>query len=326
MPYLGIFGLEFEKNCCHIWNQHPQKLSNCKFREKTKMSKLGTKNVWFGYFWAGIWKKYCHICNQHPQICLIAKYHEIMKMPKFGAKKPLFGYFGARISRNYCHIWNQHLRISVIAKFREETKMPKFGTKNALLGYFWPKMLYLGNFDQKYLIWVFLGENFKKTIAIFEISTLKFVYLQNFTKKQKCLNLGPKMLYLGIFGLEFKKNYCHIWNQDPWICLIAKYCEIMKMPKFGSKSALFGYFWARILKDYCHIWNQHLRISIIAKFCEETKMRKFGAKNALYWYFWPKMPFLGIFRQEFLKKLLSYLKSAPSNLSDCKIWQKNKNA
>ena len=84
--------------------------------------------------------------------------------------------------------------------------MPKFETKNALLGYFLPKMPYVGNFDQKYLIWVFLGENFKKTIAIFEISTLKFVYLQNFTKKQKCLNLVPKMPDLCNFGLEFGDN------------------------------------------------------------------------------------------------------------------------
>ena len=40
--------------------------------------------------------------------------------------------------------------------------------------------------------------------------------MQNFSKKQKCLNLGPKMPYLGIyqqklsylsiFGLEFEKN------------------------------------------------------------------------------------------------------------------------
>ena len=53
--------------------------------------------------------------------------------------------------------------------------MTKFGTKNALLGIF----------DQGCLIWVFLGKNFKKGIVIFEISTLKFVYLQDFTKKQK---------------------------------------------------------------------------------------------------------------------------------------------
>ena len=29
--------------------------------------------------------------------------------------------------------------------------------------------------------------------------------LINFVKKWKCLNLGPKMPYLGIFGLEFQK-------------------------------------------------------------------------------------------------------------------------
>ena len=54
------------------------------------------------------------------------------------------------------------------------------------------------------------GLEFSKTIVIFEISTLELVYLQNFVKKQKCLDLGPKMPYLGIFGQEFQKNYCHI--------------------------------------------------------------------------------------------------------------------
>ena len=71
-------------------------------------------------------------------------------------------------------------------------------------------MLDLGVFDQKCLIWVFLGHNFKRTIVIFEIS-------------------------------------------NPCLCLIAEYCEIVKMPKFATKSALFGCFWARILKTCCHI-------------------------------------------------------------------------
>ena len=69
-----------------------------------------------------------------------------------------------------------------------------------------PKMSYLGIFDQKCLNWVFLGKDFKRTIVRFEISTLKFVYLQNFTKKEKCLNLGPKMSDLCIFELEFENN------------------------------------------------------------------------------------------------------------------------
>ena len=52
-------------------------------------------------------------------------------------------------------------------------KMPIFGTKKALLS----------NFDQECFIWVFFGKNFKKTIVKFEISTLKFVFFQNFAKK-----------------------------------------------------------------------------------------------------------------------------------------------
>ena len=67
----------------------------------------------------------------------------------------------------------------------------------------------------------------------------------------------------------------------------------------NNENALFGYFWDRVLKNYCHIWNQHLWISVIAKFHEETKMPKFGTKNALFGYFRPKLPYLGIFGQEF---------------------------
>ena len=35
-------------------------------------------------------------------------------------------------------------------------------------------MTYLGMFDQKSIIWAFLGKNFKNAIVIFELSTLKF--------------------------------------------------------------------------------------------------------------------------------------------------------
>ena len=41
---------------------------------------------------------------------------------------------------------------------------------------------------------------------MFQINTLKFVYLRNFTKKQECLNLGQKMPDLDIFGLKFENN------------------------------------------------------------------------------------------------------------------------
>ena len=169
--------------------------------------------------------------------------------------------------------------------------------QNALFRYFWARTL-------------------KKHCQMWN---LKFVYFQNFMKKQKCLNLEPKMPDLCTFGLEFE-------NKHPWICLIAKFRDKTKMPKFGTENTLFGYFWAGILENYCHIWNQHLRICVNAKFCEETKMLRFGTKCGLFEYFWPTVLYLDIFGLEFKKKLLWYFKSAPLDLSNCKRLWNNKNA
>ena len=36
------------------------------------------------------------------------------------------------------------------------------------------------------------------------------------------------MPYFSIFGLEFEVNYCHVLNQHPRICLIAKFCKKTK--------------------------------------------------------------------------------------------------
>ena len=231
----------------------------------------------------------------------------------------LWGIFGLEFWKNYCHICNQHLRVCLICLF---TKLCKKKKKKSLnLG---PKMPYLGIFDQKCDIWVLLCCNFKKLLS-------------------------------------------HLKTSSPWICLIAKCHDIMKMPKFGTKSALFGYFWARILKNYCHIWNQHPRITVIAKFCKKTNCLNLR----------PKMPYFGIFDQKChslvflgknfnfivtfeistfkfvylqnftrkqkclnlgpkmpnrvfldwnLKTILSYLKLAPPNLPNYKISRKNKNA
>ena len=52
------------------------------------------------------------------------------------------------------------------------------------------------------------GEEFENNIVICEICVLEFVLLQSLVQKQKscrekkrkCLNLGPKMPYLGILG------------------------------------------------------------------------------------------------------------------------------
>ena len=54
--------------------------------------------------------------------------------------------------------------------------------------------------------------------------------------------MGPKIPYLDIFGLEFDKKNCHIVNQYPRICLIGKFQEITKTPKFLTKNASCWYF------------------------------------------------------------------------------------
>ena len=83
-------------------------------------------------------------------------------------------------------------------KFCSKIKSLRFGTKIVLIGYF--RLI------------------FQKTNVEFEISILEFVNMQSFVQKQKKLNLGPKIPYLGIFGLQVSKNHYQIFNQHTVLC------------------------------------------------------------------------------------------------------------
>ena len=91
-----IFGLKFEKNYCHIWNQHLRIHLNAKFHVKWKKIKFGNKITFCGYFCIRIWKNYCHIWKQHPQDYQTKKFHvkeknsEFKKMPCFCTLRPEF--------------------------------------------------------------------------------------------------------------------------------------------------------------------------------------------------------------------------------------------
>ena len=133
-----------------------------------------------------------------------------------------------------------------------------------------PKISYLG----------VLGTNFGEPLWYLKTSPSNLLH---------CKACGKNFVH-GYFWARITKNYSHIWNQNPRICIIAKFYKDSKMSWFGSKNALFRYFEARTWKIYCHVWNQHPRICLIAKSCKKKK--KFLILG-------PKMPYLGILKLEF---------------------------
>ena len=50
LPYFGTFRPEFEKNYCHIWNQHLGICENENFHAKGQKIKFRTKNASLWYF------------------------------------------------------------------------------------------------------------------------------------------------------------------------------------------------------------------------------------------------------------------------------------
>ena len=138
-----------------------------------------------------------------------------------------------------------------------------------------PKTPFLVIFNQKCLILVLLGKNFQKTIVIFENSILKFVYLQNFTKKQKCVNMWQKSLIYVFLGSKFK--------------LILSYLKLVP-----SNSASCKISWK----------NKNTYVS---------------DQKCLIWVFLTKKCLIMVFWGNNLGKIFSCFKSAPSNLSICKI-------
>ena len=75
-------------------------------------------------------------------------------------------------------------------------------------------------------------------------------------KKEKCLNLGPKMSYFHIFGVVFSKA---IFVFRINTLKFAKFHNFGKEENYLSlrkENAFFRYFLARILESYSLVWNQ----------------------------------------------------------------------
>ena len=62
--------------------------------------------------------------------------------------------------------------------------------------------------------------------------------------KKKSLNLGTKMPYLGIFGVEFENNTVIFETNTFEFIYLQNFAK--KRSTFGTKNALFRYFWVAI--------------------------------------------------------------------------------
>ena len=105
--------------------------------------------------------------------------------------------------------------------------------------------------------------------------------------QEKHLNIGPKLLYFGIFEQELEKLlYCGILHQHPQFFRNTKSCPKIKIPKFIIKIALIGYFGLGFQKTNVVFEINILEFVTMQSSTKKQKSFKVETKNIL----------LGIFR------------------------------
>ena len=82
------------------------------------------------------------------------------------------------------------------------------------------------------------------------------------------------------------KNYCHIYNQRPSICVIAKFRAKTRIPKFGTKKVLFGSFGQQFRKTIVLFATSALEFALLQSLVQKIKILISGTKNARFPYFW----------------------------------------
>ena len=115
-----------------------------------------------------------------------------------------------------------------------------------------------------------------------------------FPAKKSFLNAGPKLFYLGTFGLELEKaTVLWFFYISTLKCFQTKFCSKIKILRFGTKIVLIRYFRLKFQKT-----RVEFEMSIL-KFVTRkvsSKNKKKTKKNL-----GPKIPHLGIFGLQFSK-------------------------
>ena len=140
MPHLGIFGLNFEKKLSYLRSE-PSNLSTWKNSWKNENSKIGTKNVLFGYFLAK---------NTEPIIIFQINTLQFGYIQSFAKKSKntwicdqnclIWAFFPNSFKKLLSYFKSVPLSLPN-SKILNKARKPKFWTKNALFLYFWTVML-----------------------------------------------------------------------------------------------------------------------------------------------------------------------------------------
>ena len=87
--------------------------------------------------------------------------------------------------------------------------------------------------------------------------------------------MAPKKLSLGLWA-GMLKNYCHICNQRPPICLIAKFCGKVRTRKFGTKN--LGVLGSNVEKPLSYLQSAYLNLSYCKVWCKKQQSLNSGPK------------------------------------------------
>ena len=156
------------------------------------------------------------------------------------------------------------------------------------------------------LIWTFLGENFKKTMTMFEINSQEFFSIKFFLQNNTNLN------YKGLIGVSLS------WNLDKTIVIVkVSHIEFFKITIFAkqknfdrwTKTALFEYFYIKIWKKLLSYLKSAPSIILKCKVSVKSK------KLQILYQIWINWVFLSCN----FESILPYLKSAPTRLSNARF-------
>ena len=117
-------------------------------------------------------------------------------------------------------------------------------------------------------------------MPFFKLVSLNFPICEVSCKNKKYLHLGQKMLYVGIFGLEFKKPLSYLKSTPSNLSNFKVWWRI-KNSYICNNDALIGCFWQQFWRTIITFENSALQFIYCKIWCKKNIL-KFGTKSAWF--------------------------------------------